>query len=200
MRIPDLGLCIRLMEQYRMLDNIRHHSLVVARVADQLVRDLQMLRPGRALPDRRLVIAGALLHDIAKTPCLDGSCEHARVGAEICRDHGFPEVARIVAEHVILRDHDPGRYAAGIFTAAEIVYYADKRVRHAEIVSLDQRLAYILDHYGHNDPRLHELIRENFQKCVELEKHLFHTLNLPPERLPERLAGLTPAQDPPAQP
>ncbi len=189
MQIPELDQCIRLMEQYRMLDNIRHHSLVVARVADQLVRDLEAVRPEGQTPNRKLVIAGALLHDIAKTPCLDGSCEHALAGAGICREHGFPEVAGIVAEHVILRDHDPARYATGLFTAGEIVYYADKRVRHAEIVSLDERLAYILDHYGHNNPRLHRLIRENFQRCVELERHLFRTLGLSPEQMPGRLAG-----------
>ncbi len=186
MQIPDLGQCIRLMEQYRMLDNIRHHSLVVARVADQIVRDLGKSGTD-VLPERRLVIAGALLHDIAKTPCLDSSCEHAQVGAEICMEHGFPEVAGIVAEHVILRDHDPERYAAGVFTAGEIVYYADKRVRHTEIVDLDQRLAYILDHYGRGDPRLHRLIRENFQRCVELERHLFRALAMPPDHLPKRL-------------
>ncbi len=200
MQIPGLGQCIRLMEQYHMLDNIRHHSLVVARVADQLVRDLETAGPPRGAPDRRLVIAGALLHDIAKTPCLDASCEHAQVGAEICREHGFPEVAGIVAEHVILRDHDPDRYAGGRFTAGEIVYYADKRVRHTEVVSLEERLAYILDHYGRNDPRLHRLIRKNFQKCVELERHLFHTLGMTPRQLADRMTGRIPAPSPTTAP
>ena len=44
------------------------------------------------------------------------------------------------------------RRRRGIFTAREIIYYADKRVRHEEIVSLDDRLEYILEHYGLGDP------------------------------------------------
>ena len=35
-RTPSLRACIDLMEQYAMLDNIRHHSLVVARLAEQI--------------------------------------------------------------------------------------------------------------------------------------------------------------------
>ncbi|HHD64792.1 MAG TPA: phosphohydrolase, partial [Desulfobulbaceae bacterium] len=41
MTIPDTVTCIRLMDEYKMLNNIRHHSLVVARVADTLVAGLE---------------------------------------------------------------------------------------------------------------------------------------------------------------
>lgn len=135
------------------------------------------------LPDRELVVAGALLHDIAKTPCLDRNCDHAIMGAEICVELGYKTVAPIVAEHVVLSDHNPNRYSQGIFSAIEIIYYADKRVRHEEIVSLDDRLDYILEHYGMGDPELHQLIRENFQKCVQLEEHLFSFIHFSPEEV-----------------
>jgi len=173
MSIPDTLTCIRLMDEYEMLDNIRHHSLVVARVADTLVAGLENASGPTPVPDRTLVLAGALLHDIAKTPCLDGSCDHAEAGAAICRRHGYPDVAKIVKEHVLLKDHYPDRYQNGLFTAGEIVYYADKRVRHNQIVGLEQRLTYILEHYGNNDPHRHRLIRKNFQLCLELEDALF---------------------------
>jgi len=134
-------------------------------------------------------VAGALLHDIAKTPCLADGCDHAEAGAEICRLHGYPGIARIVAEHVILQGHDPQRYRRGLFTAVEVVYYADKRVRHEEIVSLNERLDYILEHYGGNDFLLHELIRKNFARCVELERHLFSFLPFVPEQLADTVSG-----------
>ena len=35
--IPDIAECFRLMEEYRMLPNIRRHSVVVARVAGEIV-------------------------------------------------------------------------------------------------------------------------------------------------------------------
>jgi len=189
-RIPDIAECCRLMEQYGMLPNIRRHSIVVARVAWQLVDGLHHNKALRcSVPDPGLIVAGALLHDIAKTPCLRDGCEHARVGREICLSHGYIEVAHIVEEHVVLKNHDPQRNIQGMFTAGEIVYYADKRVRHAEIVSLEERLDYIFDHYGRGDPWLHDRIRKNFDRCVRLEDHLFSYLSFVPDRLAETVLG-----------
>lgn len=186
-KIPTIAECIRLMERYEMLENIRHHSLVVARIAEQLVDGLQNMDGDHPVPDRNLVIAGALLHDIAKTPCLKSSCDHALAGAEICDRHGYPEIARIVEEHVVLKDHDPARYEQGHFTASEIVYYADKRVRHTEVVNLDDRLIYILERYSNGDSYLQERIRENFDKCVQLEQFIFRFLSFTPDALAGRI-------------
>ena len=166
-----------------MMTNIRHHSLVVARLAEQLQAGLCAFAPDRPQADRHLVISGALLHDIAKTPCLNSNCDHAKIGAEICRQHGFPEIAAIVEQHVILWDYDRERYRTGDFTAREIVYYADKRVRHNVVVNLDERLEYILDRYGKGNPERQGLIRENFNKCITLEQHLFHWLPFGPKDL-----------------
>jgi len=188
MMIPDAALCFRLMEDYGMLPNIRRHSITVARAALEILEGFAEKMVGQVeIPDRQLVIAGALLHDIAKTPCLKEGCDHARTGAEICMELGYPEIADIVGEHVVLKDHNPDRYQQGLFTATEIIYYADKRVRHEEIVSLEDRLEYILDHYGMEDPVLHELIRKNFRKCVQLEQFLFTFLYFSPDQLAEKV-------------
>ena len=181
--IPSLAECIGLMDQYGMLANIRHHSLVVARLAEQLQAGLCSFAPECPQADRNLVISGALLHDIAKTPCLGSNCDHAKEGAEICRQHGYPDIAAIVEQHVILGDFDPQRYQAGHFFASEIVYYADKRVRHNVVVHLNERLEYILDHYGRGNPARQGLIKENFNKCITLEHHLFRWLPFGPAEL-----------------
>ncbi|PID72626.1 MAG: metal-dependent phosphohydrolase [Desulfobulbus propionicus] len=183
MNIPSIAQCAALMQRYGMWENIRHHSLVVARLADQIVSALARNRNALPVASRKLVVAGALLHDIAKTQCIEQGGDHARLGAEICRKHGYPEIAEIVAEHVILQQFDPKRYVHGHFTAKEIVYYADKRVRHHEIVHLDQRLQYILERYGQGDPRREEFITKNFNICVELEGYLFKWLDFPPQDL-----------------
>lgn len=181
--IPSLAECIGLMDQYGMLANIRHHSLVVARLAEQLQAGLCAFTPNRPQADRNLVISGALLHDIAKTPCLGSNCDHAKAGADICRQHGYPDIAVIVEQHVILGDYDPQRYQSGYFFASEIVYYADKRVRHNVVVHLSERLEYILDHYGRGNPARQGLIRENFNKCIALEHYLFRWLPFGPAEL-----------------
>ncbi len=171
------------MDEYAMLENIRAHSFVVARVAEALVRGLQQYQA--RLPAMEKVLAGALLHDIAKTQCLVEDCNHAEVGREMCVDLGYPEIGEIVGEHVILFSFSRDRYSKGHFTAKDIVYYADKRVRHDKIVSLDKRLEYIVERYGNNDKKRHILIKKHFQQCQELEKYLFAHLDF----LPSDLSG-----------
>ncbi len=172
-----------------MLPNIRCHSLMVARISELLATGLLADRRVR-LPDHELCVSGALLHDIAKTPCLNGACDHARTGAEICLDHGYPEIAQIVQEHVILKDHAPARFEQGIFSAREIVFYADKRVRHDVIVSLEERLEYILDRYGGEEEWVHDRIRANFDKCAQLESILFRFLEFSPLQVTEEVKNL----------
>jgi len=167
-----------------MLDNIRAHSLMVTRVAQVLLQGLADSRKENSpLPSTELVLAGALLHDIAKTPCLENHCDHAKQGRDICLERGYSEVAEIVREHVILTEFSSKRYAKGYFLAKELVFYADKRVRHEEIVSLEERLEYILEHYGNNDPRRYTLIKENFSKCQQLETFLFFSAGMETDAL-----------------
>ncbi len=174
MPVPTIQQCYSFMDEYAMLDNIRAHSLMVTRVAQVLVQGLtDSSKDNSPLPSTDLVLAGALLHDIAKTPCLENHCDHAKQGRDICLELGYPEVAEIVREHVILTEFSSKRYGTGYYLAKELVYYADKRVRHEEIVSLEERLEYILERYGNNDPIRHTLIRENFTKCQQLETYLF---------------------------
>jgi putative nucleotidyltransferase with HDIG domain len=181
--VPDIAECFRLMEEYRMLPNIRRHSLAVAQVSWLLVEEFGKNPVSPVVLDQELVIPGALLHDIAKTPCLQTGCDHARAGAELCVRLGYPRIAGIVEEHVLLRDHDDLRRRQGVFTAREIIYYADKRVRHEEIVSLDDRLVYILERYSAGDPEIERRIRENFARCLQLEYSLFRFLSFTPEQL-----------------
>ncbi len=183
-RVPTREQCLTFMDDFVMLDNIRLHSLMVAHAAAALLAGLRMAGKTRApLPAEDLVVAGALLHDIAKTQCLHGICKHALVGREICRDLGFPEIGEIVSEHVVLSDYAPERYRLGIFNAKELIYYADKRVRHDKIVSLESRLEYILERYGENDPQKEVMIIANFQICQEFERLLFSFLDFPPSEL-----------------
>lgn len=182
--IPSRKTCLELIDYYGMLDNIRQHSFVVASVAETIIQNLNLsFDKDISPPHHDLVLAGALLHDIAKTKCLDGSCRHAEEGEQICIDHGFPDVGTIVGEHVILKSFTPENYRRGHFGAREIVYYSDKRVTHTTIVSLEDRLEYIVDRYGDGSSYIEDRIRENFQHCLDLEKYLFSFLPFTPEDL-----------------
>lgn len=180
-QIPSISQCLEYIDRYEMLDNIRDHSIMVARVAGTLADGLR--QSGRAtapLPNRAEVTAGALLHDIAKTMCLQTTCNHAEAGQRICVELGYPEIGEIVAEHVILKTFTADRYAQGLFGAKELVFYADKRVLHDQVVPLSSRLDYILERYGEGNPLREKYIRLNFQRTLDLEKFLFRFLDFTP--------------------
>lgn len=157
------------MDGYGMLANIRDHSFTVARATETILDKLQHHESVLNLPPKNLAVAGALLHDIAKTDCIKNGGDHALIGCEICEQLGYREIGEIVKEHVWLVDFSPDRYQKGIFLTKELIYYADKRVLHDKIVSLSERLDYILERYGNNDPVRYSLIKKNFNQCQELE-------------------------------
>lgn len=182
--VPTIGQCLEFIERYEMFDNIRAHSFVVARIAEALVKGLHEAgkSPG-PLANIDEVIAGALLHDIAKTLCLKTDCLHAETGRDICLELGYPLMAEIVAEHVVLRNYTYDLYKQGIFNAKELVFYADKRVLHDQVVSLGERLDYILARYGNGEPVRERRIRENFDQALKLERYLFSYLDFSPEEI-----------------
>jgi len=178
--VPSIKSCFQLMDRYEMLDNIREHSIVVAKIARLIGCELMAAGEPISLDT---VIAAALLHDIAKTSCLVTKKDHAEEGRRICLQNGLEEIAPIVAEHVVLQN----RIADVRFSEKEVVYYADKRVNHHSIVSLEQRLAYILERYGGNGRGLEQRITDNFNQCKALERALFRKLSFAPEALALRL-------------
>lgn len=175
------------MTEYRMLANIRAHSLMVARLAELLA----LARRGQgAAIDVPLTVAAALLHDIAKSMCLDNDRNHAAMGRDLCLRHGYPELAPLVFQHVVLDDHS---FPATPLSAKELVYYADKRVNHDQVVSLDERRAYIVERYGRDDPGRQQAIWENFQRCRGIETAIFEGLDFTPSEVASRLAATPPS-------
>ena len=172
--IPSAEECFQYMEQYGMLENIKAHSIVVEKIATLIARELREAGEDISL---EIVTAGALMHDIGKTLCLNTKEDHAAVGKEICLKHNLNEISHIVEEHVTLKDYDPTR----AICEKEIIYYADKRVNHDMVVSLEDRLKYIFERYGRNREYLYPLIKKNFDQCKEVEKKLFAKLSFTPE-------------------
>ena len=174
--IPSVEACFRLMGQYRMLENIRDHSLVVARIAQFIARGLKDAGFDISL---KKTIAGALLHDIGKTASLKSGEDHTELGKRICIENNYHEIADIVKEHVRLNAYDLN----GTFSEKVVVYYSDKRVNHDEIVSLEKRMAYIMERYALNQRKYYEAIKSNFDKCKRIETKIFDVLKIRPSTL-----------------
>jgi putative nucleotidyltransferase with HDIG domain len=181
--IPTIDQCYALMEQHHMLPHIKEHSIMVARVAQTLTTGLLEAGHGLSLD---MVVGGALLHDIGKTACLDNDDDHAAIGYEICIAHNLDPIADIVAEHVILQNYSK----ENSITEKQIVYYADKRVNHDQVVSLEKRLAYILERYGMNNVKRGSAIKKNYALCQDLERRMFSFLPFKPEEIGNLLAEL----------
>ncbi len=174
---PDLESCHRILADHGVPPHIRRHSEQVARLARRLAVELQATSP--LPPDVQLVEAGALLHDIAKASSFGTGLDHAIEGARCLRSLGLPEVATIVERHVRLGEWQ----RSGPVTEAEILNYADKRVLHEEVVSLDQRFRDLIVRYGREDSVTEEAIRSNWTDLKDLERKIFRHFAWPPEDL-----------------
>lgn len=162
--VPTEAECFAIMKRYNMLDNIMKHSMQVMNVAMALVANLR--DPGAVRPD--LVRAGALLHDIAKTQTIETrELRHDVIGGQIMRELGYDAIAEIVESHVVFEGFLPD----GDIEERELVFYADKRVMHETIVSIDERVDDLVKRYGMNE-RIVKLITENKNFVLEVERKI----------------------------
>ncbi len=181
MNIPSIKKCYQLQHEMGMLDNIVVHCRQVCRVALTLVNHSN--GPNSHI-DKRLIVAAALLHDITKTRSFKTKEDHAQTGEQYLEEHGYPEVGWIVGRHVRLASYQN----SGRHDAAEIINYADKRVLHDQVVSLDRRMQYIVERYG-TEPEQKKRIQWLWQQTRELEERLFRHIVFRPHELETHLVA-----------
>lgn len=169
-KIPSEEECRRLSDEAGMLDNIAAHCRQVCRVSLLIVDHLK--QDGLS---RELIRAAALLHDITKTRSFKTLEDHAETGEQLLMESGYPEVGRIVGQHVRLDSY----FSSPAPTDAEVVNYADKRVLHDRVVPLSERMGYILKQYG-REPHRKQIILLLWEKSEELETRLFAGLPFEP--------------------
>jgi len=161
-----------------MLNHIMEHSFEVTKVALYLAVELN--RRGQQL-DLGLIEAASLLHDLTKSECLKTKEDHARTGCQLLKQMGYVRVGEIVAEHVVLS----GKSDPSFVTEEEVVNYADKRVQHDRIVSLEERFNDLMDRYGKSQKASRQM--EQLKKATfEIEHKIFCILGVDPNDL-ERL-------------
>lgn len=170
--IPPIQECLSLLIKHQVPDHIIQHSKIVRRLA--LYLGVELNKKGERL-DLPQIEAGALLHDIAKIKEND----HSQAGAELLIRLGYPEIAEIVRQHVILDE----RKNIDSFTEAEIVHYADKRVKHTTIVSLTERFKDLRNRYG-KTPSALAWLNKLEEKTKRLEKRIFAKIEGDPQSLP----------------
>ena len=173
---------MQLMCDMLMPEHIVAHSIQVCRVATCLTDHLTS--KGNHLHGQ-LVRAAALLHDITKSRSFETAENHALTGGQQLADLGYPEIGKLVRQHVRLDDYS----TPTDISEAVIVNYADKRVLHDRIVSLDERMRYIEQIYG-TQPQHKHRIRLLWEKTRMLERQMFKQLPFAPEDLYRYLAEM----------
>lgn len=164
--------CLDLLSRKGVPENIIAHSRRVCRAAALIGKLLN--RRGAAL-DLDLIAAASWLHDIAKMEGFRTGENHAEGGARILKKMGYGKIAEIVRQHVVL---DPEAQTGEIGEAA-VVFYADKRVRHTELVTLEERFRDLKERYGKNPASLRRL-EEMEKQAGDLEARIFAGLGISP--------------------
>ncbi|WDP88750.1 MAG: HD domain-containing protein [Desulfobacter sp.] len=180
MNLPTDKECFRIIKEMEMMDHIIDHSVMVSNVAVCLCRGMRRTSPEL---NEDLIRTAALLHDITKTRSFSTGEIHSETGGGLMREMGYPEIGEIIRQHVILDHNSPD----GPVSESEIVNYADKRVLHDQVVSLDQRLEYIVRKYG-KKTQFRPLIQKMWDATTALEKKIFRKLPFPPEELPDQIS------------
>ncbi len=176
-RVPDRRRCYEILHENQVPPHIVAHCEKVAKVAVFLAENLCLV--GEEV-DSALVEAGGLLHDVTKHISLKTGENHALSAARLLRQLGYPEVAHVVASHIFCPPGPPG----SPIREEELVYYADKRVKHTSIVDLKERFDDLKARYGRTVSSLIRLDRL-YELTRLLERRIFKKLPFGPEKITE---------------
>lgn len=184
-----------LYDEFHTPRHIRTHCAQVTKVANFIGQ--KMAEHGIALDLGRLR-AAALLHDAVRVVDFKNwppesfeatvedmtiwnelrdtyrETDHAKAMAAILRERGYSDLAEIVEEHNFLKILDENGFAN---IESEILYYADKRVRHDKMVSLKERMEDGAARHG-KEPNM-----EAERKLFALEEKLCRQAGITPEEI-----------------
>jgi len=179
LRLPDVVDCLDVLAEQQVAPATMEHCLAVAAVAFRLA---WRLRDRGEVLDPLLAHRGGLLHDLDKAAALRQGRAHGELGAEVLRERGHPELARIAARHLMFAMLDPHQRPAT--WEEKLVFYADKVVEGDRVAGVEERLAALCRRYPEN--------AEPIQRCLplvlELEAEIADRLGVAPADLVGTLA------------
>ena len=170
---PGLDDCRALWRRYAMLPNIEEHSRTVAKMALYLGRRLQDAGVPLCL---KTLQASALLHDLAKTYTIGHGGNHTQLGAAwVVQETG----QQLIAQGVLFHAFWPWELDLEAWPLPLLVQYADKLVRHDQVVDLKARFTDLMERYGKNE-RARESISRMEADARAIEHMLITTYKVDP--------------------
>lgn len=163
--VPSARQCIDWWDEYQMLDNIKAHSMLVAKVA---VQTSELALDSGVHVDIPTIQASALLHDIAKSYCIHHGGNHSQIGAAWAMQlTGNPAISMGVLHHVFW----PFEPEADKYFLPLVISYADKRVMHDSFTTLEKRFNDLKVRYGKTE-KIKQRIHKTFEQSLILEERL----------------------------
>lgn len=182
MNIPTSIEIQQLYQRYHTPANIQQHMVMVERIAVWLAERRRQQGDAVNIP---VVSAAALLHDLIRIPeqwqylpdTITTPLPHAEINYLLLRKE-FPELASTIRPHSLMTILSPQPFAN---LEQKIVYYADKRVNHSEVVSVLDRLRLGSQRWPvHSEP---DRSAELLTRLTILEQELFSGLTIQPDQL-----------------
>lgn len=175
---PPRTYCEMLWDEYSMPHHIRNHSSQVAFVAECIAQALAKQSYPLCVES---IVVSALLHDIAKMYCIENpEYRHNELGARwVLEKTQHIAIAQGIYYHNYL---EPSYVTLPYNILPVIVMYADSRVQHAQIVSLEERYADLLIRYGVT-PKKREHIMYVKEQAKIMEEWLITLLGHHPDIL-----------------
>lgn len=185
--------------------HVREHAKMVTKVAMQIAKayidkgeiiNLNLLYPACMLHDmNRVCDFRALNRDRFEEEVTDAKWNkweylrrefkgqhHAEIAAKILSGRGFTDTAELVRLH--RSDYIVKQPDAFDSIEKKIIYYSDKRVKHKEIVSLQERFRDGRERYGKFDKSEEKKLFQDVEaRTKKLEKELFKDLGIKPEEI-----------------
>lgn len=164
--IPNEQEAKALWDKYHLPENKRVHVELVAKVAMFFAKQITK-RNGQETINNKLLLAGALLHDIDKAiEKLPGE-KHPDTAVRILREEGMEEVAALVKTHPLHAILDPK--ICPQTREEKCLYLADKMVKY-EIITVDKRFDLWRAEGLPDDAR--RTLKEAYPKVKALEKEI----------------------------
>src|SRR3989344_3463399 len=162
-KIPSLKQCEKLIAAYEMPVQIRKHSEAVRRIANELA---EKISKNKTKIDLDLVDRASLMHDFLKMHCIKNKCRHAEEAGNVLSQKGFPEFGKIVKLHGL---DEVNSFDAKTSIEAKVVWYADKRVSHDSVVTMEERYEYFRSKYGSVSEKRMREINSTWKNALKIE-------------------------------
>ncbi|MDL2210236.1 HDIG domain-containing protein [Desulfovibrio sp. OttesenSCG-928-O18] len=173
-RVPDEAECRALWDKYDMPEHIRAHSRMVANLAVAVAEKLAEAGAAVHVPS---VLACGLLHDLGKYYTIKNGGSHGQVGAAwVQNEIRNPHIAQGVLQHVRWIWQVDETIDAWLLSYC--IIYADKRVMHDRVVSLEERYVDLVARYGITEDAKARIAVANRQG-QEIEAALSRRLRMP---------------------